>query len=164
MWRGAWAGLATVLATVTLGGAAQGQDVPDPIVVRPQVGMAGIRLGDPSDLLEQRLGAPVRVSADSYPGPVSYVQWFYPGLRVSVIGYQGQETVLVLTTSSPRATTPRAVGVGSPLGALRRAYPGVRCSTYAGSRTCSLGEPGGRQTSFAIRNRRVREISVGEVF
>jgi hypothetical protein len=124
--------------------------------------MAGVKLGAPSQTVLARLGDPVRIGDDSQPG-LAYEHWFYRGLKVDLIG-SGRLFVLNMETSSPDAVTPRGVGVGSGQNGVREAYPSARCRTVRGVRTCTIGQPGSRQTGFRIRQGIVRSIYIGDVF
>lgn len=137
---------------------------PAPIVVKPQVSIAGVRLGDSEEAVEGRIGPPVRIGPDTQAGPVVYEQWFYPGLKVGLVGTPDRLSVLNIETRARTAKTPRGVGVGSSETKVRRAYPPLRCSTYRKVRTCALGEPGSRQTGFTIRRGRVSAIWIADVF
>jgi hypothetical protein len=161
-----------LLALASLGAAAaaaqappatRAHQVPEPIVVRPQVGMAGVALGDRAAAVRRRLGPPARTAVEESAGIV-FERWFYRGLRVGLIGAPGRLTVLDLRTGAPDARTPRGVGVGSPRRAVREAYPSARCTTFRRAVTCAIGEPGFRQTGFIMRSRRVAGIFVADVF
>jgi hypothetical protein len=142
-----------------------GHAVPDPIVVRPQVGIAGVALGDRPAQVRARLGAPVRIARERQGATgIVYERWFYRGLRIGLIGGAESLAVLDAATTSPTARTPRGVGVGSPRARVRRDYPGARCTTFRRRVTCAIGEPGLRQTGFQIRRGRVRTIFVADVF
>jgi hypothetical protein len=157
------AALAGTAALGAPGPAPRVAQVPDPIVVRPQAGMAGVDLGDRAAAVTRRLGPPVRVAREEQAGVV-FERWFYRGLVAGLVGPPGRLTVLHLETSSPAARTPRGVGIGSPKRAVRERYPSARCSAFRRAVTCAIGEPGLRQTGFVMRSRRVARIFVADVF
>lgn len=140
------------------------REPPSEIIVRPQSGMGAVRLGDSSALVTERMGSPVRRSPDLDPGPISYVHWFYPGLRLSIVSSGRRGAVLALRTTSPTARTIHGLPIGATVTELRRAHPGARCHVHRQRRNCTIGEDGGRQTDFEIRKGRVRAMQIADVF
>lgn len=136
------------------------------VSVRPQVGMAGIKLGDKATKVRRVLGVPTRVTRVQ-GGAWPYVKWRYAklGVTVGLIGPRGKvPTVLLLSTDSTGAWTPRGVGVGSMYAEIASTYPQADCATYRGRRQCTLGEPGYRVTVFVFRGGLVRSIDIGDTF
>ena len=153
-----WSCVALLGALVALALAA-----PASATIRPQRGMAAVRLGMTQSEMRMILGAPthVRQGLNDF-GP--YTQFLYPGsIRVT---FQGNRRVTGISTRGRTERTLRGVGVGSTEAAVRSKVGHVRCETIAGSRTCHVGsfEPGNRVTVFLIGRRgRVVTVTVGFV-
>jgi hypothetical protein len=136
---------------------------PAAAVVRPQKGMAGVRLGMTQTQMRDKLGVPTRVKqAMNDFGPLT--QFFYP--HSITVTFQGNRKVTGISTKGRTEKTERGVGVGSLEAVVQQKVGHVRCETIAGSRTCHVGQfnPGRRVTVFLISKKgRVATITVGFV-
>jgi hypothetical protein len=136
---------------------------PAAAVIRPQKGMAGVRLGMTQQQMRDVLGTPTRVrQAQNDFGP--YTQFLYP--HSITVTFQGNRRVTGISTKGLTEQTERGVGVGSLESDVRAKVGHVRCETIVGARTCHVGsfQPGHRVTVFLMSNSgRVSTITVGFV-
>src|SRR3954449_5549200 len=122
---------------------------PAAAVIRPQKGMAGVRLGMTQTQMRDRLGVPTRVKqAMNDFGPLT--QFFYP--HSITVTFQGNRRVTGISTRGRTEKTERGVGVGSAESAVRQKVGHVHCETIAGTHTCHVGKfaAGSRVTDFLI--------------
>jgi hypothetical protein len=127
----------------------------------PQHGIGGVRIGDTQAKVVAARGAPVAVvNGVNDFGP--YRELRYRGLTVTM---QGRRRVTSVSTRSRAERTRTGAGVGSTETALNLAVRGLRCSTFAGVRSCTLGveEAGRRVTTFFLSRGRVFRVVVGNV-
>jgi hypothetical protein len=150
----------TVLAVAT---AALLAATPAGAVIRPQKGMAGVRLGMTQTEMRGQLGEPARTKQGMNDfGP--FTQFVYP--HSITVTFQGNRRVTGISTRGRTEKTERGVGVGSTETAVRQKVGHVRCETIAGSHTCHVGQfrAGRRVTVFLIsKTGRVRTVTVGFV-
>lgn len=137
--------------------------VPAQAVIRPQKGMAGVRLGMTQTQMRDVLGPPVRTKQGMNDfGP--FTQFIY---RHSItVTFQGNRRVTGISTRGRTEKTERGVGVGSSETAVRSKVGHVRCETIAGSHTCHVGSfaAGRRVTVFLIsKHGFVVSVTVGFV-
>jgi hypothetical protein len=153
------------LARITLVAAALAlfAAAPAHAVIRPQKGMAGVRLGMTQTRMRDALGEPVRTRQGMNDfGP--FTQFIYP--RSITVTFQGNRRVTGISTRGRSERTERGVGVGSSETAVRSKVGHVRCETIAGAHTCHVGSfvAGHRVTVFLIsRNGFVQSVTVGFV-
>ena len=131
--------------------------------IRPQKGMAGVRLGMSQTQMRSVLGTPVRTrqSMNDF-GP--YTQFIYP--HSITVTFQGNRNVTGISTRGRTEKTERGVGVGSVEKAVKRKVGHVRCERIASKDTWHVGsfEAGHRVTVFLIsKTGRVATITVGFV-
>lgn len=132
-------------------------------VIRPQKGMAGVRLDMTQTQMRDVLGEPTRTKQGMNDfGP--YTQFIYP--HSIAVTFQGNRRVTGISTRGRTEKTERGVGVGSTETAVRQKVGHVHCETIAGSHTCHVGsfEAGHRVTVFLIsKTGRVQTVTVGFV-
>jgi hypothetical protein len=132
-------------------------------VIRPQKGMAGVRLGMSQTQMKDTLGDPVRTrQAQNDFGP--YTQFIYP--HSITVTFQGNRDVTGISTRGRTEKTERGVGVGSSESAVRAKVGHVHCETISGSHTCHVGsfQAGHRVTVFLIsKHGFVVSVTVGFV-
>jgi hypothetical protein len=132
-------------------------------VIRPQKGMAGVRLGMTQTQMRDRLGTPTIVKqGQNHFGP--FTQFLYP--HSITVTFQDNRRVTGISTRGRTEKTERGVGVGSSETAVRENVGHVRCETISGSHTCHVGsfEAGHRVTVFLIsKHGFVVSITVGFV-
>jgi hypothetical protein len=132
-------------------------------VIRPQKGMAGVRLDMTESRVRAELGDPSRtVRGRNIFGPYTELR-YSGGLRVV---FQGNRGVTAVSTTGRDERTARGAGVGSSEGFVRRKVGRVRCESFPGGiRSCHVGSfsPGRRVTDFRIRRGRVTRVVVGYV-
>jgi hypothetical protein len=150
--------IAFAAATVLLLAAA-----PARAVIRPQKGMAGVRLDMTQTQMRAVLGKPmlVKQGMDDF-GP--FTQFVYP--HSIAVTFQGNRRVTGISTRGRTEKTERGVGVGSTEGAVKRKVGHVRCETISGEHTCHVGRfaAGHRVTVFVIsKTGHVRTVTVGFV-
>jgi len=131
--------------------------------IRPQKGMAGVRLGMSQTKMRDVLGTPVRTKQGMNDfGP--YTQFIYP--HSITVTFQGNRDVTGISTRGRTEKTERGVGVGSSETAVKQKVGHVRCETIAGSHTCHVGSfvAGHRVTVFLIsKHGFVVSVTVGFV-
>jgi len=132
-------------------------------LIRPQKGMAGVRLDMTQAQMRAVLGEPtsVRQGFNDFGG---YTQFLYP--HATTITFQGNQHVTGISTRSRRERTARGVGVGSTENDVVSKVTHSRCDTIANVRTCHVGkfEPGRRVTVFLMSRRgHVSTVTVGFV-
>jgi hypothetical protein len=132
-------------------------------VIRPQKGMAGVRLGMSQTQMKDVLGVPVRTKqAQNDFGP--YTQFIYP--HSITVTFQGNRDITGISTRGRTEKTERGVGVGSSETAVRAKVGHVHCETISGSHTCHVGSfrAGHRVTVFLMSKRGiVVSVTVGFV-
>jgi hypothetical protein len=136
--------LAGLVALGLVGAAARGpagaaQDTPRLIDVNAGV-VAGVRIGDTAGQIEAKLGRATYGSEfaprqrQPFTGPIAIPA--PDSIQAAVAQYQrhafliGSIGAYSLKTVAAGATTQRGVGIGEPLSAVRKAYPGTRCGRY----------------------------------
>lgn len=148
------AAVVAIVVAVTLPGAASA-------IIEPNRGIAGVTLEMSRAQVEKALGPPVRVekSTNDFGTFVNYV---YRGLQV---GFQGEKRVSGISTTRTPERTRGGMGVGTTEAALVKRIPALRCQTFSGIRTCTLGEtnPGERVTDFLITKGKVSRVVVAIV-
>jgi hypothetical protein len=131
--------------------------------IRPQKGVAGVRLGMSQTAMRDVLGTPVRTKQGMNDfGP--YTQFIYP--HSITVTFQGNRDVTGISTRGRTEKTERGVGVGSSETAVKKKVGHVRCETIAGSHTCHVGRfaAGHRVTVFLIsKHGFVVSVTVGFV-
>ena len=136
---------------------------PAQAVIRPQKGMAGVRLGMSQTEMRARLGEPMRTKQGQNDfGP--YTQFIYP--HSIAITFQGNRNVTGISTRGRTERTERGVGVGSTETAVKAKVGHVHCETISGSHMCHVGsfQAGHRVTVFLIsKHGFVVSITVGFV-
>ena len=151
--RIALAATAAVLLAATPAGA----------VIRPQKGMAGVRLGMSQTQMRGVLGTPTRTKQGMNDfGP--YTQFIYP--HSITVTFQGNRDVTGISTRGRTEKTERGVGVGSTETAVREKVGHIHCETISGTHTCHVGSflAGHRVTVFLIsKHGFVVSITVGFV-
>jgi hypothetical protein len=135
---------------------------PATATIRPQVGMAGVRLQMTREQVRAALGAPRTVHhlRNDFGRLTEYL---YPhAVRVA---FQSGSRVTSIDTTGRHERTSRGVGVGSTERTVRRKVPHVHCESIAGIRSCHVGtfRAGHRVTDFLLRRGRVARVTVGFV-
>ncbi len=143
---------------VLLGTAASAQ-----ALIRPQKGMAGIRLDMTQDQMKAVLGEPasVKQGVNDFGG---YTQFVYP--RKLTVTFQGNTRITGISTKGRSERTARGIGVGSTENDILAKVTHSRCDTIASVRTCHVGNflPGRRVTSFLMSRRgHVVSVTIGFV-
>jgi hypothetical protein len=136
--------------------------VPAGAVIRPQKGMAGVRLDMTQTQMRDQLGQPTHTrQGDNDFGP--FTQFLYP--HSVTVTFQGNRRVTGISTRGRSERTERGVGVGSTETAVRKKVGHVRCETIAGTHTCHVGSfaAGHRVTDFLI-SKTGRVVSVTVAF
>ncbi|HEY1596370.1 MAG TPA: hypothetical protein VGF74_13315 [Thermoleophilaceae bacterium] len=132
-------------------------------VIRPQKGMAGVRLGMSQTQMRDVLGEPsMAKQGDNDFGP--FTQFIYP--HSITVTFQGNRHVTGISTRGRTEKTERGVGVGSTEAAVKAKVGHVRCETISGKPTCHVGSfaAGHRVTVFLIsKTGNVSTITVGFV-
>jgi hypothetical protein len=132
-------------------------------VIRPQKGMAGVRLGMSQTQMRDVLGDPTMTKQGQNDfGP--FTQFLYP--HSVTVTFQGNRNVTGISTRGRTEKTERGVGVGSTEAAVKRKVGHVRCETISGKPTCHVGsfEAGHRVTVFLIsKTGKVATVTVGFV-
>jgi hypothetical protein len=132
-------------------------------VIRPQKGMAGVRLGMTQTQMRTVLGTPTMTKqGDNDFGP--FTHFVYP--HSITVTFQGNRKVTGISTRGRTEKTERGVGVGSTEKAVKQKVGHVRCERIAGKDTCHVGsfEAGHRVTVFLIsKTGKVATITVGFV-
>jgi hypothetical protein len=130
-------------------------------LIAPAYAIGPVRLGERRASVERALG-PGHVTARPHTELGRFVVVLYrkAGLTVTYRA-ESPSAATSISTISPKFHTPRGVGVGSPVRALRHRYPAVSCSAAV----CTLGKllPGHAVTSFYVRRRHVVRVAVGVV-
>jgi hypothetical protein len=130
-------------------------------LIAPAYAIGPVRLGEHRSSVERALG-PGRVVARPHTelGRFVVVRYTRAGLTVTYRA-GGASPATSISTVAPRFRTPRGIGVGSPVRALRHRYPAVHCAGVV----CTLGRlvPGHAVTSFYVRRRHVVRVAVGVV-
>ena len=136
---------------------------PAQAVIRPQKGMAGVRLGMSQTQMRGVLGTPTRTKQGMNDfGP--YTQFIYP--HSITVTFQGNRDVTGISTRGRTEKTERGVGVGSTETAVREKVGHIHCETISGTHTCHVGSflAGHRVTVFLIsKHGFVVSITVGFV-
>src|ERR671935_1641776 len=149
-------GLATAVTALMVAAPAQA-------VIRPQKGMAGVRLGMSQTQMRDVLGTPTRTKQGMNDfGP--YTQFIYP--HSITVTFQGNRDVTGISTRGRTEKTERGVGVGSTETAVKQKVGHIRCETISGTHTCHVGSfrAGHRVTVFLIsKHGFVVSITVGFV-
>jgi hypothetical protein len=132
-------------------------------VIRPQKGMAGVRLNMTQTQMRGVLGQPTRARQGMNDfGP--FTQFMYP--HSITVTFQGNRRITGISTRGRTEKTERGVGVGSAETAVRQKVGHVRCETISGSHMCHVGQfdAGHRVTVFLIsKTGFVKTITVGFV-
>ena len=132
-------------------------------IIRPQKGMAGVRLDMTQAQMRTVLGNPTTVK-QGVNDFGAYTQFLYP--RKITVTFQGNQHVTGISTKGRTERTARGVGVGSTENDVESKVTHARCDTIAGVRTCHVGqfEPGRRVTVFLMSKRgHVSTVTVGFV-
>lgn len=149
----------TIAAGILTAGAADGA-----LVV--QQSLAGVKLGMTRAQVEAKLGEPSEVKRPTSEIFGRYTELRFGLTKVSIFD-SAEGGVFAVTTTSKKQRTSRDVGVGTSEKVLRQRVKGVRCETFSGFRTCSVGrfEPGRTVTTFRIgrTSKRVASIQLGRV-
>jgi hypothetical protein len=131
-------------------------------LIAPAYAIGPVRLGERRASVERALG-PGHVIARPKTELGKFVVVKYAGAKLTVTyaSAGSRAPVTSISTISTRFHTPRGVGVGSPVRAVKHRYPSVSC---AGA-VCTLGKlvPGHAVTSFYVRGRHVVRVAVGVV-
>jgi hypothetical protein len=130
--------------------------------IRPQIGMAGVRLQMTREQVRAAVGAP-RAVHHLRNDFGRYTEYLYPhAVRVA---FQSGSRVTAIDTTGRHERTRRGVGVGSTERSVRSKVAHVRCETIAGTRSCHVGAflAGRRVTDFLLRGGRVVRVTVGFV-
>jgi hypothetical protein len=152
--------LASLLAAAALGALVLAPSAT--AAIRPQVGMAGVRLSMTREQVRAVLGAP-RTVHHLHNDFGRFTEYLYPhAVRVA---FQSGSRVTAVDTTGRHERTSRGVGVGSTERTVRRNVPHVRCETIAAVRSCHVGSfrAGHRVTDFLVRRGRVVRVTVGFV-
>jgi hypothetical protein len=132
-------------------------------VIRPQKGMAGVRLDMTQTQMRDVLGEPTRTKQGQNDfGP--FTQFIYP--HSITVTFQGNRRVTGIITRGRTEKTERGVGVGSTETAVHQKVGHVHCETISGSHMCHVGsfDAGHRVTVFLIsKTGRVVSVTVGFV-
>jgi hypothetical protein len=136
---------------------------PAQAVIRPQKGMAGVRLGMSQTAMRDVLGTPTRTKQGMNDfGP--FTQFIYP--HSITVTFQGNRNVTGISTRGRTEKTERGIGVGSTETAVKAKVGHVHCETIAGSHPCHVGSfaAGHRVTVFLIsKHGFVVSVTVGFV-
>jgi hypothetical protein len=130
-------------------------------LIAPAYAIGPVRLGERRVSVERALG-PGHVTARPKTELGSFIVVRYARAGLTVTFAKGAPSpVTSISTTVTRYHTPRGVGVGSPVRALKHRYPAVSCE----GAVCTLGKlvPGHAVTSFYVRHRHVVRVAVGVV-
>ena len=147
------------LAVAALGALALATGAGGAIV--PQRSIAGVALGHTRAHVRATLGKPLSVRH----GRNEFGAYTVFRYRQVTVTFQGNAGATGLTTASRAQRTRKGVGVGSTEAQVKRGVRGVRCTTTASLRHCTLGRelPGRRVTDFVLRRGHVVRVVVGFV-
>jgi hypothetical protein len=137
--------------------------VPAQALIRPQKGMAGVRLDMTQAQMKAVLGEPLSAK-QGVNDFGAYTQFVYA--RKVTVTFQGNQHVTGISTKGRTERTARGVGVGSTENDVQSKVTHSRCDTIAAVRTCHVGrfEPGRRVTVFLMSKRgHVSTVTVGFV-
>jgi hypothetical protein len=136
--------------------------------INPGHGVTGLKLGDTTARVRAVLGKPATIQ-HNHGGEQNWLYGKGPVDWVTIISKRGHATVEGIETSDPKQKTSRGVGVGSSLGALRKAYPNVTCKKgWLGVpfTSCWILTSGAHQripTNFVLFKRKVGTVDVGQI-
>ena len=136
---------------------------PAQATIRPQKGMAGVRLNMTQGQMRAVMGEPKSVK-EGVNDFGAYTQFVYP--RSITITFQGNTRVTGISTRGRSERTVRGIGVGSTENDVQSKVSHSRCDTIADVRTCHVGNfsPGRRVTVFLMSKRgHVSVVTVGFV-
>ncbi|MDQ3823970.1 MAG: hypothetical protein M3321_12105 [Actinomycetota bacterium] len=122
-------------------------------LIRPGIGIGGIRVGMSLAAVRRALGREEVVNVDRRRGfGTRYVElaWEYGWWRVGFLVRGGRYRVVLVATQHRSERTRGRLGVGTSKAALRRALP-VRCDRrWHPGEWCVLRHPNGRRTVFVV--------------
>src|SRR5438552_7725785 len=110
--------------------------LPAQAIIRPQKGMAGVRLDMTQAQMRAVLGEPKSVK-QGFNDFGSYTQFVYP--HSITVTFQGNQHVTGISTKGRTERTAKGVGVGSTENEVGSKVGHARCDTIAGVRTCHVG-------------------------
>ena len=165
-----------VLSTLVLGTVTSGTALAAPPGLVVQRSIAGVELdGRPREAVVAAWGAPDKVSATPLNCGIVYDRMIWSARRLEAglmdssraearCRSAGPTTALVaLSTRSRRHRTREGLGVGSTERALRSVLRGARCAGYRGRRSCRVGSPIARHTTFDLRAGRVWRVTIAQL-
>lgn len=143
--------------------------------IRIQHGIAGVTLGMTRSQVTEILGPADRIAVSHLgESQVKYVRAYWGARKLEAAFIDTTEdtsegstpgtSMLSVETRNRAQRTRSGIGVGSTERAVRRRVRDAACTTYRGRRSCAVGDPGSRQTTFSMTRGRVAAVSVSDVF
>ena len=134
------------------------------LAIVPRRGIAGVRLGMTSAVVQNALGAPDQTASSRLHG--GWTEWRYEKQRLTVT-FDGDRSVWSVRSASREHRTPTGAGVGSTEAGLVDAMPSLHCRPYGGParyrrwRTCDdAGDFQQPFTEFTLVGGVVRRVTV----
>lgn len=129
--------------------------------VVPQKSIRGITIGMKQSDVRALLGSPSKIERlkNEIAGP--YTVYTYGLTYVTFFSYGAGD----ILTRSPKVKTASGIGIGSTEADVEAKVAHVKCSSYKGSRSCTVGKqvPGETTTTFQMANGKVQSILLGSI-